>query len=106
MATSVLTLQRYVRGWIARNRLQTLKNKEENRKNIAKNKAGRKQKVEKEKYISEKDRDMSSKQVQESQTPVSELGTPWGNVKMRRKFFSELEDKDEAATIIQSRKLK
>ncbi|XP_054277512.1 myosin-IIIb-like isoform X2 [Macrosteles quadrilineatus] len=102
MATSVLTLQRYVRGWIARNRLQTLKNKEENRKNIAKNKAGRKQKVEKEKYISEKDRDMSSKQVQESQTPVSELGTPWGNVKMRRKFFSELEDKDEAATIIQS----
>lgn len=48
---------------------------------------------------------MSKQQKEDtSPSPNSELGTPLGNVKMRKKFFSELGDKDEAATIIQSRK--
>ncbi|XP_046661582.1 myosin-IIIb-like isoform X3 [Homalodisca vitripennis] len=97
LASSVVTLQRYVRGWIARKELETRKNKEENRKNNAKNKAMRKQKS------AEKDREITTQQMEDnSASPISELGTPWGNVQMRRKFFSELEDKDEAATIIQS----
>lgn len=100
MATSVVTLQRYIRGWIARKQKETMKNKQENNKINARNKALTQQKD------IEKDRNVTTEQDNTSPDQISPLGTPWGNVKMRRKFFSELEEKDEAATIIQSRKTK
>lgn len=75
---------------------------EENRKNKAKNKAARK----KAQAPSGNKKDVPKQNKEDfSPSPNSELGTPLGNVKMRKKFFSELEDKDEAATIIQSRKI-
>lgn len=96
MASSVVTLQRYVRGWIARKGVETMKNKEQNRKNKAKDKAARRAAE----AMIPKDKKNSAQRTEES----PENQENWGNVKMRRKFFSELEVKDEAATIIQSRK--
>lgn len=102
MASSVVTLQRYVRGWIARKGVETMKNKEQNRKNKAKDKAARRAAE----AIIPKDKKSSPQRNDDSpNSQSSDFKENWGNVKMRRKFFSELEVKDEAATIIQSRKL-
>lgn len=59
----------------------------------------------KDRQIGDKDSDMTFQQLADlTANSQGEFATPWGNVKMRRKMFCEPDIKDEAATIIQSRK--
>ena len=97
MATSVVTLQRYVRGWIARKNFDIIREKTLEEKAKKENQLP--------KQVTDKDRELTTQQLSDlSRKEMEEFQIPWGNVKMRRKMFSAVNNQDEAATIIQSRK--
>lgn len=105
MASSVVTLQRYVRGWIARKTVETVKNKQNAQQRV--NEAAKKKMLREIEMKNEanKENDITVNQIDEfGKNNRDDIPTPWGNVKMKRKLFSQAEDKDEAATVIQSRK--
>ncbi|XP_075216273.1 myosin-IIIb-like isoform X1 [Lycorma delicatula] len=104
MASSVVTLQRYVRGWIARKNVETLKSRRHSKEQIIEAEMLKNARnVELLKNEANKENDITANQIADfGKINRDDIPTPWGNVKMKRKLFCQLEDKDEAATVIQS----
>lgn len=95
MASSVVTLQRYIRGWIARKNFEALRQKCLEEETKTENQLLKK--------VSDKDRELTTHQLSDLSTKQNtESQYPWGNVKMRKKMFSITNNPNEAATIIQS----